>query len=246
MNRDAVGGLLHQAARRGEHRQGPRRRASCTSTRVATNAARGVIQPLDDVAKALELKRGGLRRRRSGRPASTTASGTRIPLDVHPLGFFYNKTVMDQGRSRPGEAADHRRRVRRRAGRPEGQGDPGPLGHAVPVHRRTERAGPALAVRRQPVQRGRRPRRVWPRSRACKALTWFTDLVKNGHSPKNVAQDADIIALRTARTPSTGTASGPSTRSRRRRAWSGASPRCRTSAAPRPPGPARTSSCCPS
>ena len=27
------------------------------------------------------------------------------------------------------------------------------------------------------------------------ALTWLTDLVKNGYSPKNVAQDADLIAL---------------------------------------------------
>jgi multiple sugar transport system substrate-binding protein len=28
------------------------------------------------------------------------------------------------------------------------------------------------------------------------ALTWLTDLVKNGYSPKNVAQDADVVALR--------------------------------------------------
>jgi multiple sugar transport system substrate-binding protein len=33
-----------------------------------------------------------------------------------------------------------------------------------------------------------------------KAMTWFSDLVKNGHSPKKIAQDADLIALQNGKT----------------------------------------------
>ena len=43
---------------------------------VATNAARRVIQPLDDVATALKLTRGRVRARCRGRPVSTRASAT--------------------------------------------------------------------------------------------------------------------------------------------------------------------------
>jgi multiple sugar transport system substrate-binding protein len=60
---------------------------------LATNAARQVISPLDDVAKALNLTKndfssiawdGGLYQgKRYG-----------IPLDIHPAGLFYNKNVM--------------------------------------------------------------------------------------------------------------------------------------------------------
>lgn len=60
---------------------------------LATNAARNVIVPLDDIADALELAEADFS------PAVWQAgifNGQRfgIPLDVHPLGFFYNKAVM--------------------------------------------------------------------------------------------------------------------------------------------------------
>ena len=72
---------------------------------LATNAARNVIEPLDDVAKALELKQedfadvvwkaGEYNGKRYG-----------IPLDVHPLGLLLQQDADDAGRPRPGEAAD--------------------------------------------------------------------------------------------------------------------------------------------
>jgi multiple sugar transport system substrate-binding protein len=62
---------------------------------LATNAARSVIIPLDDVANALNLKEsnfapivwqaGNYNNHRYG-----------IPLDMHPLGLYYNKGVMEQ------------------------------------------------------------------------------------------------------------------------------------------------------
>ena len=77
---------------------------------VATNAARRVIQPLDDVASALKLTEADFA------PVPWQAGIYQdkryaIPLDVHPLGFFYNKTVMEKAGSGPGEAADRRRGV---------------------------------------------------------------------------------------------------------------------------------------
>ena len=74
---------------------------------VATNAARRVIQPLDDVAKALSLEESDF----AAVPwQAGTYDGKRyaIPLDVHPLGFFDNKTVMEQGGLDPGKPpTDH-------------------------------------------------------------------------------------------------------------------------------------------
>ncbi|MGH3144612.1 MAG: extracellular solute-binding protein, partial [Rubrobacter sp.] len=62
---------------------------------LPTNAARGVIIPLDDVASALELKEsdfasvvwqaGVYNDQRYG-----------IPLDMHPLGLFYNKGTLEK------------------------------------------------------------------------------------------------------------------------------------------------------
>ena len=55
------------------------------------------------------------------------------------------------------------------------------------------------------------------------ALTWMTDLIKNGHSPANVAQDGNFNALVAARRPSTGTACGrPPTTRCRRSSWTAA------------------------
>ncbi|HEX8260986.1 MAG TPA: extracellular solute-binding protein, partial [Rubrobacteraceae bacterium] len=61
--------------------------------RLATNAARGVIVPLDKVADSLGL------REEDFAPVAWESGyydGQRygIPLDVHPLGLFYNKKVM--------------------------------------------------------------------------------------------------------------------------------------------------------
>lgn len=41
---------------------------------------------------------------------------------------------------------------------------------------------------------------TWADEPGVKAMTWFTDLVKNGHSPGKIAQDADIIALQNGKT----------------------------------------------
>jgi multiple sugar transport system substrate-binding protein len=63
---------------------------------VGTNAARGVIQPLDNMVAALNLEEGDF-------SETVWKAGVyddkryAIPLDVHPLGFYYNKTLLEQG-----------------------------------------------------------------------------------------------------------------------------------------------------
>ena len=61
---------------------------------LPTNAARGVILALDDVASALKLKESDFV------PVVWNAgvyNGKRygIPLDIHPLGLYYNKSLME-------------------------------------------------------------------------------------------------------------------------------------------------------
>ena len=132
---------------------------------VATNAARRVIQPLDDVASALELTEADF-------AAVPWKAGIyqdkryAIPLDVHPLGLLLQQDRDGEGRAGPGEAADQRRGVRHGAGHPEEQGHRGPLGHPVPVHRIDDRAVAALAVRRRPVRPGRQQPSPGPTSPA--------------------------------------------------------------------------------
>ena len=63
---------------------------------VATNAARRVIMPLDDFASVMDLQEDDFN------PIIWNA-GTyddqryAIPLDVHPLGFYYNNKLLQQG-----------------------------------------------------------------------------------------------------------------------------------------------------
>ncbi|MFC0628067.1 ABC transporter substrate-binding protein [Kribbella deserti] len=160
---------------------------------LATNAARNVIEPLDDVAKALDLKQddfaevvwkaGEFNGKRYG-----------IPLDVHPLGFFYNKTLMQQAGldpAKPPATADEY------AAALDALKGKGIQGHWASPFQFTG----VLSVQSLIWQFGgdmfnpESNKAIWAEEPGVKALTWFVDLVKNGHSPKNVAQDADAIAL---------------------------------------------------
>jgi multiple sugar transport system substrate-binding protein len=165
---------------------------------LATNAARNVIEPLDDVAQALNLKQedfadivwkaGEYNGKRYG-----------IPLDMHPLGFYYNKTVMEKAGLDPAKppmtADEYMAALDTLKGK-------GVQGHWASPFLFTgglstyaliwQFGGDLFAPDAQKA--------VWQEEPGVKALTWFVDLVKNGHSPRNVAQDADAIALQNGKT----------------------------------------------
>jgi multiple sugar transport system substrate-binding protein len=160
---------------------------------VATNAARNVIQPLDEVASALQLsaddfapvpwKAGIYKDRRYS-----------IPLDVHPLGFFYNKAVMESAgldpEKPPTDAESYGKAL-------EALKSKGIAGHWVTPFPFTasmtvqsviwQFGGDMIAPDASQV--------MWADEAGVKGLTWYADMIKKGYSPGKQAQDADFVAL---------------------------------------------------
>ena len=199
---------------------------------VATNAARRVIQPLDDVAEALKLSEADFA------PVPWNAGiyndqRYAIPLDVHPLGFYYNKAVMEKAGldpEKPPTTADEYMSAldTLKSKNIEGHwATPFPFTGSMTVQSLLWQFGGNLFSEDASAA-------TWADEPGVKAMTWFTDLVKNGHSPGKIAQDADIVAFQNGKTAfnwngiwTINTPRGEGASS------SGAWPRCRTSAAGR-------------
>jgi multiple sugar transport system substrate-binding protein len=165
---------------------------------VATNAARRVIQPLDDVANALNLSEADFA------PVPWAAGiynnqRFAIPLDVHPLGFFYNKSVMEKAGldpEKPPTTNDEYMTALDALKAKDIQGHwatPFPFTGSMTVQALLWQFGGNLF---SPDGTSA----TWAEDPGVKAMTWFTDLVKNGHSPSKIAQDADFIALQNGKT----------------------------------------------
>jgi multiple sugar transport system substrate-binding protein len=160
---------------------------------VPTNAARQVIIPLDDVANALKLKESDFF------PTVWRAgiyNGKRygIPLDVHPFGFFYNKDVMEQGGLDPNEPPQTRDEY---MGALEQLKNKGIEGFWVP----TIPAGSTWLFETLLWQYGGDlynqdvTAATWNSDAGVDALTWLVDLIKQGYSPKNVGEEAELVAF---------------------------------------------------
>ncbi|MEW1846402.1 ABC transporter substrate-binding protein [Nonomuraea angiospora] len=160
---------------------------------VATNAARQVVLPLDDVANALGLTEADFS------PPVWKAGvykGARysIPLDVHPLGMFYNKTVMKKAGLDPeqppktGEEYLAALEALKKAGIQGHWATPFPFTGSMQFGTLLYQNGGQLFADDASVSR-------FAEDPGVQALTWLVDLVNKGYSPKNVGQDADFIAL---------------------------------------------------
>ncbi len=165
---------------------------------VATNAARKIIQPLDDVAKALSLTESDFA------PVPWKAGiyndvRYSIPLDVHPMGFFYNKDVMDKAgldADKPPTNNDEYMDALDKLKAKGIQGhwaSPFQFTGGMSLYALVHQFGGSLFSDDAATA-------TWDSEQAVKAFTWWTDLIKNGHSPAKVAQDADIIALQNGKT----------------------------------------------
>jgi multiple sugar transport system substrate-binding protein len=165
---------------------------------VGTNAARRVIQPLDDVAGALKLSEadfapvpwqaGIYNNQRYG-----------IPLDVHPLGLYYNKVVMEKAgldpEKPPMTGDDYMSALETLKGKGV-QGhwaSPFPFTGSLTVQSLLWQFGGNLFSEDTSAA-------TWADEPGVKAMTWFTDLVKNEYSPGKIAQDADWVALQNGKT----------------------------------------------
>lgn len=165
---------------------------------VATNAARKVIQPLDDVATGLGLSEADFA------PVPWQAGLWReqryaIPLDVHPLGFFYNKKVMEDAgldpEAPPTDAESYGTALETLKSKGvEGHwATPFPFTGSMTVQALLWQFGGDLF---SPDATGV----TWADAPGVEALTWFVDLIGDGHSPSKIAQDADAIALQNGKT----------------------------------------------
>lgn len=161
---------------------------------VATNAARNVIQPLDDVAQALDLKESDFA------PVPWKAGiyndkRYSIPLDVHPLGFYYNKDVMKKAgldpEKPPTNNAEYMSALEelKKAGVQGHWATPFPFTGSMTLQSLIWQFGGTLF-------NDDGTQVTWAEEPAVTALTWYTDLIKKGYSPAKVAQDADYIGFK--------------------------------------------------
>lgn len=160
---------------------------------LPTSAARGLLLPLDDLADDLALTADDFIR-----PVWDAGiyAGERygIPLDVHPLGFFYNTAVMADAGLDPDAPPMDRAAY-------EAALDAllahGVAGHWMSPHTFTggqtlqsliwQFGGDLLDADGATA--------AWARDEGVEALSWMVDAVHKGWSARDVGQDADIIAL---------------------------------------------------
>lgn len=160
---------------------------------VATNAARNVIQPLDDVAKALDLK-GDDFAEVPWKAGIYKDKRYSLPLDVHPLGFFYNKAVMEKAGLDPEQPPMTHDAYMDALDKLKGKGI---KGHWASPHLFTGGQSMQSLVYQfgGSMYNDDATEATWNSPEAVKAFEWWLGLVKDGHSPSKVAQDADFIAL---------------------------------------------------
>lgn len=165
---------------------------------LATNAARNVIIPLDDVAGALQLsesdfnpvvwKAGVYKGKRFG-----------IPLDMHPLGMYYNKTVLERAGLDPENPPQTREEYTEALDKLKAVGiqghwmTPFPFTGSQQFQSLLWQHGGSLFNEDTTEAR-------FNDEPGVAALSWMVSLVADGHSPPNVGQDADYIALKNGKT----------------------------------------------
>ncbi|MET0418089.1 MAG: ABC transporter substrate-binding protein [Actinoplanes sp.] len=161
---------------------------------VATNAARGVVLPLDDLAKSLNLSEADFS------PPVWQAGVYNekrfsIPLDVHPLGLFYNKAAFSKAGLDPEKPPTTNDEYMAALDKLKAAGIQGswatPFQFTGSMWFQSllwQYGGELFDAEAKTAKFGEDP--------GVQALTWYVDLVRKGYSPKNVAQDADLVALR--------------------------------------------------
>ena len=164
---------------------------------IATNAAQQVIQPITDIATALKLDEsqydpavwngGMVKDQRYG-----------IPIDVHNLGLYYNKDLFEKAGLDPAKPPTTNDEYMNALDKLKAKGIQGSW--VTPFQFTGGFQFESLLWQfggdlfNKDVTQA-----TWNSDAGVKALTWMTDLIKNGYSPSNVAQDADYIALKNSK-----------------------------------------------
>ncbi len=160
---------------------------------VPTFAARNIIMPLDDVAQSLGLKASDFT------PAVWEAGayeGQRfgIPLDVWPYGFYFNKEVMEKGGLDPNNPPRTGDEYISALEQLKAEGINGwwieptyPTVNWLFQSLISQFGGSLFNEGLTEATINADPN--------LEALTWLTDIVRNGYSPKNVGPDTDDVAF---------------------------------------------------
>lgn len=159
---------------------------------LATNAARRVILPLDEVADGLELSEddfntvvwdaGVYKDQRYG-----------IPLDVHPLGMFYNKTLLEQAGLT--EAPTDRESFEQALEAMKAAGTPNPFWQTAtwPAHLQFTSYLHQFGGR---LYNEEGTQAEFASDAGVEALTWMVSHVEKGNSPRDVSNDAQVQGFR--------------------------------------------------
>ncbi len=159
---------------------------------LATNAARQVVQPLDDVAKALGLAEADFApiAWRAGQYKDQRYS---IPLDIHPAGLYYNKTVMEKVGLDPEKPPTTGDELLTMLDTAKSKGVQGMWVSAISAN--------GLLAQTILYQYGGRmvaddgSSLEFASDAAVSAINWLKDLIKNGYSPDKAAGDGDYVSF---------------------------------------------------
>lgn len=165
---------------------------------IATNAAHGVVRPLDDLVADLGLREedfaeevwqaGAYEGKRYG-----------VPLDMHPLGLFYNKAVLKEAGIDAGAIPSDREGFESMLEELKGKGVKGNwtspyfFTGGLMFQSLLYQFGGQLTD-----AEGKRAQ--WNSDAGVEAVDYLRSLVKRGYSPPNIAQDADNIAFKGGQT----------------------------------------------
>ena len=160
---------------------------------LGTNAARGVIIPLDEVADALGLEESDFD------PTVWNAGiydGQRfgIPLDMHPIALYYNKGLMEEAGLDPNRPPQTRDEYESALEELRGNGVQGSWVSPFPFTGTLQFESLLWQFGGELYNEGA-TRATFNSDAGVEALTWMVDLVENGYSPSDVAQDAEFIAF---------------------------------------------------
>jgi multiple sugar transport system substrate-binding protein len=159
---------------------------------LASNAARRVIVPLDDLAKSLKLEESDFTSQVWG-PGIYQGKRYGIPLDVHCLAMYYNKDHFQKAgiTEAPKDAASFDEALQKL--QKAGYKQPFWMPNLWPAH---------LMFLSLLWQNGGEPyaedgsKATYDDEAGVKALTWMVDQIKKGYSPASVDQDSQYLAFK--------------------------------------------------
>jgi multiple sugar transport system substrate-binding protein len=161
---------------------------------IATNAAHGAIVPLDDLVRDL-----GLREADFAAPVwrAGVYRGHRygVPLDMHPLGLYSNRTVLEKAGLDPDRPPGTRDEYEAALQELKGKGIQGSW--VTPFFFTGGHQFMSLLWQfGGELTDADATRATWNNDAGVQALDWQRSLISKGYSPPNVGQDADLIAFK--------------------------------------------------